>query len=310
MSNIMEKLLGYRPVEHNEALSSSGSEEDVMLMPGLRVARRSSWPRRLWQLLGLIVITLLYTAFVVMITERVVGKGRPRDGRIVRSPAEDYVKYEVREIDYLDWKESSDFFGEPSPEIDSNWHELVRYHNIGLPASFMEKLGRDYQGVKFPDGRYLGSMMAFHHLHCLKHIYHTLHPEYYSIANKTGEEAAAWHKHTEHCMGAMKAYVMCKADPTIETMLWDDKKPLPLHNVTSTHQCVNWESMLDYAKDNNVDVFADGMLVHPVFEVERGQWKARLAPMRSTYIGDDGYAPPRRRNSKHGAFLRTSLFYK
>ena len=35
------------------------------------------------------------------------------------------------------------------------------------------------------------------------------------------------------------------------------------HNVTSTHQCVRWDSLMDYAKANTVDVFADGMLVHP-----------------------------------------------
>ena len=69
----------------------------------------------------------------------------------------------------------------------------------------------------------------------------------------------------EHCLGALKAYVMCKADVTIETMKWSPKHSLPLHNVTSTHQCVKWDSILDYAKDNNEDVFAEGMLVHPTY---------------------------------------------
>ena len=69
----------------------------------------------------------------------------------------------------------------------------------------------------------------------------------------------------EHCLGALKAYVMCKADLTMETMLWSPKHSLPLHNVTSTHQCVSWDSIEEFAKANNEDVFADGMLVHPTF---------------------------------------------
>ena len=40
-------------------------------------------------------------------------------------------------------------------------------HNIGLPETYMEELGRVYQGVQFPDGRYFASLMVYHHLHCL-----------------------------------------------------------------------------------------------------------------------------------------------
>ncbi|KAH8890215.1 hypothetical protein GQ53DRAFT_868018 [Thozetella sp. PMI_491] len=265
ISKDMEKTVGYRPVEHDETLSSSGSEEDAMLMGGAKFTRRNTYLQNLWRGLGAVLFLAVYTAAVVTVTRRTSPGQHAGDSSIIKSPAEDYVKYDIREIDYLDWKDSSDYFGEPSKEIDGNWHELVRYHNIGLPKSYMEEVGRVYQGVEFPDGRYFGSMMVYHHLHCLKHIYHTLHPEYYGIANKTGEEQEAWHKHTEHCLGAIKSYVMCKADTTIETMKWDYKKVLPLHNVTSTHQCVNWNSILGYAMDNNVDVFADGVLVHPVF---------------------------------------------
>lgn len=72
---------------------------------------------------------------------------------------------------------------------------------------------------------------------------------------------------------------MCKADVTIETMLWSPKHSLPLHNVTSTHQCVRWDSVLDYAKANNEDVFADGMLVHPTY----GMWAMSYRGSLLTY---------------------------
>jgi len=36
------------------------------------------------------------------------------------------VRYEIREIDYLNWTTSAAYFGKPSEEVDSNWHELIR----------------------------------------------------------------------------------------------------------------------------------------------------------------------------------------
>ena len=53
----------------------------------------------------------------------------------------------------------------PLIALTCNFHLLD--HNIGLPKSFMKEVGRLDQAVRFPDGRYFGSMMAFHHLHCL-----------------------------------------------------------------------------------------------------------------------------------------------
>jgi len=113
--------------------------------------------------------------------------------------AADQIRHEIREIDYLDWDQSAAFFGEPSKQVDKNWHELVRYHNLGLPESYMRQLGRVEQGVRFPDGKYFGSMMVYHHLHCLKHIYHALHPDYYPEARPTEGHEVEFAQHTGEC---------------------------------------------------------------------------------------------------------------
>jgi hypothetical protein len=31
----------------------------------------------------------------------------------------------------------------------------------------MKAMGREREGIKLPDGTYFGSIMVFHHLHCL-----------------------------------------------------------------------------------------------------------------------------------------------
>ena len=264
----MEKSIEYRRVDLDEPKSSSETEEDVRLMGGgpARV-RQNRTLRRAWHILGASLVIIIYTTAVALMARRTVVKDDiTHGGKIVKSLAADYVKHEIKKIDYLDWDDSGAYFGKPGKEVDANWHELMKYHNHGLPKSYMDEVGRTYQGVRFPDGKYFGSLMVFHHLHCLKHIYHALHPDYYtSMIPKDDEEKKQFTDHTEHCLGALKLYIMCKADITIETMKWDPKKMLPLHNVTSMHQCVRWDSILDYAKTNNEDVFAEGQLVHPTF---------------------------------------------
>ncbi|KAB5515354.1 hypothetical protein GE09DRAFT_1160167 [Coniochaeta sp. 2T2.1] len=249
----------------DDSRSSQESEDAQLIASQPPLQRRRERRRAVWLVAGAVLIILTYTPLVVFLSRRSVVEDVTFGGRIIRSPAADYVKKEVREVNYLDWEESAAFFGKPSKEVDRNWHELVRYHNIGIEESYMQALNRIDQSVKFPDGRYYGSMMVYHHLHCLKHIYHALHPDHYPDARATAGHEDDFQKHTEHCLGALKAYIMCKADVTIETMLWSPKHSLPLHNVTSTHQCVRWDSIEEYARRNNEDVFADGMLVHPVY---------------------------------------------
>ena len=39
--------------------------------------------------------------------------------------------------------------------------------NIRISPETMRKLSREDEGIKLPDGNYYGSLMVFHHLHCL-----------------------------------------------------------------------------------------------------------------------------------------------
>ncbi|KAJ4343605.1 hypothetical protein N0V87_000372 [Didymella glomerata] len=60
-----------------------------------------------------------------------------------------------------------EYFTEPSEEIDRNWHDIVEHQNIGIRRDAMKAMGREAEGIKLPDGTYYGSIMVFHHLHCL-----------------------------------------------------------------------------------------------------------------------------------------------
>jgi Mycotoxin biosynthesis protein UstYa len=55
---------------------------------------------------------------------------------------------------------------------------------------------------------------------------------------------------------------MCQGDTTIVPLRWGSH-PIPRVNFSVTHECKNWGQVTDWVKSNTVDIFADGMLVHP-----------------------------------------------
>lgn len=78
------------------------------------------------------------------------------------------------------------YFVEPSPEVDKAWHDLLMRlsplfcltlplsililptdQNIGFSKEYIQKLGRENEGIELPDGAWFGSIMVFHHLNCL-----------------------------------------------------------------------------------------------------------------------------------------------
>lgn len=63
----------------------------------------------------------------------------------------------------------------------------------------------------------------------------------------------------------LRQSLMCQADTQIVTMKWGHEQAVPIGNFTNPHQCANWESIDNWAKDRWVDVFQPGLLVHPEF---------------------------------------------
>lgn len=142
MSNNTKETVDYRLIEDEEAMSTSESEADMREMRHLKLGRRDSRLWKAFQCLATILVLLVYTVLVVKMARgasaedyRIIECNSPLETLFWISvltsldspaPASSYIEHEYREINYLDWKKSSDFFGEPSPEVDSNWHELVR----------------------------------------------------------------------------------------------------------------------------------------------------------------------------------------
>ncbi|KAF2032051.1 hypothetical protein EK21DRAFT_110264 [Setomelanomma holmii] len=91
--------------------------------------------------------------------------------RFLNTPMDNtYIVYDARVMEQWEDEEKSrpvEYFAEPSEEIDRNWHEIVEHHNVGIQEEVVKVMGRKRKGIKLPDGTCYGSIMVFHHMHCL-----------------------------------------------------------------------------------------------------------------------------------------------
>ncbi|KAI8295558.1 Cyclochlorotine biosynthesis protein O [Colletotrichum sp. SAR 10_98] len=163
-----------------------------------------------------------------------------------------FLQYEFREFyQFEKGLQNVTYFTEPDAEVDRNWHNILAHQNIRIPKHTMEELGRVDEGIELPGGGYFGSIMVYHHLHCLKNLYHALHPEYYNFSKSTSHEQERLAEHN--------------GDTTLITMKWNSTGLRPIGNLTSPHECVNWDRLMEWVVPNSFDALADGMLVHPTF---------------------------------------------
>ena len=56
---------------------------------------------------------------------------------------------------------------------------------------------------------------------------------------------------------------MCRGDTTLITFGWVPNIKLPQPDFTLKHKCVNWDRLMDWARENAINVFEEGMLMHP-----------------------------------------------
>lgn len=134
----------YSPVSFHESKTSLECENAQLIGISTAPKARRERLRTVWMSICAAVFLSGYTAFVVLLARRTVVEDPTHGGKIIKCEhvaadglsragidfavalAADYVQHEIREIDYLDWDQSSAFFGKPSKTVDSNWHELIK----------------------------------------------------------------------------------------------------------------------------------------------------------------------------------------
>ncbi|OHW94993.1 hypothetical protein CSPAE12_06366 [Colletotrichum incanum] len=250
----------YSPVYSDERSASSLDNVEVEL-----AAAQARQPSKLRNF-GLWTLHAAFLAIYTAIFFVSVYRNKPVSGvfSLLDSPPNSIGKETHLEVFPIQGPPHGKYTGEPRPEVDQAWKDLLQYNNIRVSEDWVHRWGREHEAVKLPDGGYLGMLSVFHELHCIKRLYQTLSPEYY-FPNATEQEIATNREHNQHCLEVLRMGAACRGDISIITHMWTDIDARPIVNQTAPHQCVDFSKVMEYSRDNTVDVYQENYIVHPKF---------------------------------------------
>ncbi|KAL4404800.1 hypothetical protein CABS03_14595 [Colletotrichum abscissum] len=256
----------YAPVYSDESLASS--REAVEAAVAAANIRHTSKLHRfgVWTLHA-VLITIYTAIFAVSLLPN-----RPFSGvfSLIDAPPKAVGEKTHLEVFPIQGPPHGKYTGEPRPEVDQAWRDLLQcrpllnLHGSTCTNEWVHRWGREHEAVKLPDGGYLGMLSVFHELHCIKRLYQTLSPDYY-FPNATKQEIATNREHNQHCLEVLRMGAACRGDISIITHMWTDIDAKPIVNQTAPHQCIDFDKVMDYSRDNTVDVYKDNYIVHPKF---------------------------------------------
>lgn len=100
------------------------------------------------------------------------------------------------------------------------------------------------------EGGYLGYLASHHHLHCLYLLHQSLHPDYYMAQQSPvwGMPRARRVSHWDHCVEALRQYVVCGADATVVTHDWYEGYAQPVPTQENPRRCANWDAHFQWQR--------------------------------------------------------------
>lgn len=165
------------------------------------------------------------------------------------------------------------FVGQPRPEMDQAWHDLLAGTSIKLSEDELLLAG-NATSIGHKDGGYIGGLGISHSLHCVvsslpgfpacfllagsflcfrrdllsittqKRIKQYFHPEYYYPGEQAWDELFM---HVDHCLESLRQVVMCSADVSVYTLQWTPhNRHKPAVKVPQPHACTDWEALHEW----------------------------------------------------------------
>ncbi|KAK4445452.1 hypothetical protein QBC34DRAFT_487277 [Podospora aff. communis PSN243] len=155
----------------------------------------------------------------------------------------------------------SQYVGDPSPEVDRAWVELLNGLNLDLDATEYDPAGKTYQWEE--SGLYFTGLEVYHSLHCLNRLRQALYPDYYkTVFNHTGDPSRQ--DHIGHCINQLREALQCHADLT--PMEWKRVGDKIILNTATEHQCRDFDQIHAWAKERqtqfiNIPAILNGSLL-------------------------------------------------
>ncbi|KAF2190339.1 hypothetical protein K469DRAFT_561455 [Zopfia rhizophila CBS 207.26] len=149
------------------------------------------------------------------------------------------------------------FVGDPRPELDNAWDNLLQNIQIRVDlnefALLQPQLNRS--SLQLPDGSYIIRLRVYHELHCLKWIRKWIHREHY-WPNLSGYELHEKRWHIEHCLESFRLHAMCKPSLAPSTFNFVNRTVSDAVTADGKHvaKCANWNVLQEWADKRRVDL--------------------------------------------------------
>ncbi|KAI0100069.1 hypothetical protein GGR51DRAFT_533740 [Nemania sp. FL0031] len=153
------------------------------------------------------------------------------------------------------------FSGDPSPELDQAWHDLLKDTTIRV-----SKEDLDYYNVTslpLADGSgYASELFMTHELHCLKKVRQWIYKESY-FTQVQGMQRNELKRHIDHCIETLRQGIMCRGDVSLGTYTYLRGSNDVTARTWGKHQCIDFEALISWARERAVDVSQPGVFAQP-----------------------------------------------
>ncbi|KAK4495024.1 hypothetical protein PRZ48_013351 [Zasmidium cellare] len=150
--------------------------------------RNRTQSRQRWRTVAIHGAAILLYGLIAVIFTAYLNRSSHRGQYLIYSPANEAVKYETR-VYNPSLIGDPEYFGPPSPEIDSKWSELMWPSSIHIAEEERQHYDHKMPIVQFPDGTYSGQLMVY------KRLYQYINADYY-FPNLTQKELEMNKMHT------------------------------------------------------------------------------------------------------------------
>ncbi|KAJ5113792.1 hypothetical protein N7456_002326 [Penicillium angulare] len=135
-----------------------------------------------------------------------------------------------------------EYVGDPSPELESAWEEIMGAVNIFITAEEERGLGEDLY-MDPATNLYMAEPTVFHDLHCLNMIRKNLYYywDYYPHNNRS-----ILKPHLDHCIDSIRQSIMCTGDMTMAPIIWDFNKGRFIPDFEVHHTCRDYDALKEW----------------------------------------------------------------
>ncbi|KAI0014797.1 hypothetical protein F4780DRAFT_766845 [Xylariomycetidae sp. FL0641] len=153
------------------------------------------------------------------------------------------------------------FAGDPSPELDQAWHELLKDTTIRVSEQDLEFY--NVTSLPLADGSgYASELFLTHELHCLKKIRQYIYKDVY-FDDVRGFARNELKRHIDHCIETLRQGILCRGDVSLGTYTYLRGSSDVTARSWGPHQCVDAEALLTWSRGRAVDIFQPGVLEAP-----------------------------------------------